>query len=92
MEHITPLKLLINEIFNIIKDQPWVRRLRPIQYNPSLPRSEEYCSYHDRKGHQPVYYWALQKYLEELIQQDFLKEYFTPEAVFRQLNTQPSRE
>ena len=30
MEQFTSLKLPINEVFNTIKDQPWVRRPRPI--------------------------------------------------------------
>ena len=30
MERFTPLKLSIDEIYNTIKDQPWVRRPRPL--------------------------------------------------------------
>jgi len=44
MLHFTPQRLPINEIFNAIKDQPWVRRPRLIQHNPSLFELEEYCS------------------------------------------------
>jgi len=55
--------------------------------------SEEYYSYHDCKGHQTIHCWALRIYLEELIQQVFLKEYvLTPEAISQQPNTQSSRE
>ena len=32
IEIFTPLKLCINEVFNTIKDQPWVKRSGPIQY------------------------------------------------------------
>ena len=40
-----------------------------------LPGAKEYCSYHDCKRHNTLHCWALWKYLEELIQQDLLKEY-----------------
>jgi len=66
-EHFTPLTLTINKVFNTFKNQPWVRQPKPIQPNPSLPGSEEYCSYHDCKGHQTIHCWALRRYLEELI-------------------------
>ena len=92
MERLTPLKLPVNEIFNTIKDQPWVRPPKLIQHNFSLPESEEYCSHHDYKGYQTVHCWALRRYLEELVQHGFFKEYIlTPEVIFRQPNTQPPR-
>jgi len=55
MERFTPLRLPINEVFNIFINQPWVRRPKPIQQNPPLLGSEEYCSYHKYKGHQTIY-------------------------------------
>jgi len=48
-EHFTLLRLSINEVFNAFKDKPWVKPLKSIQYNPTLLRAEEYCSYHDSK-------------------------------------------
>jgi len=53
IEQFTPLRLLINEAFNTINDQLWVRRPRPIQYDPSAPRVEEYCSTMTVKGTRP---------------------------------------
>ena len=41
-ENFTLLRLPINEIFNAIKDQSWVKRLKPFQYDPTLPRAKEY--------------------------------------------------
>jgi len=83
IEQFTPLKLPISEVFNTIKDQPWVRRSRPIQYDPSHPGAEEYYFYHDGKGHKTIHYQILRRYLEELIRLGFLKEYvLTPEAIF----------
>ena len=41
---------------------------RVIQFSTiSLLGSEKYCFYHDCKGHQTVYCWALWRYLEELV-------------------------
>ena len=37
-------------VFNTINDQSWIWRPRPIQYDLSLPKTEEYCSYRDSKG------------------------------------------
>jgi len=82
----------INDVFNTINDQSWVRYPRTIQYNPTFSGAEEYCSYHDCKGHMTIYCWALRKYLKEFIQQGFFKKYIlTPEAASGsgQLNTPP---
>ena len=53
IEQFTPFRLPINEIFNTIKNKPWVRSPRPIQYDLSLFGVEKYCSYHDGKGTRP---------------------------------------
>jgi len=83
IEQFTLLRLSINEVFNAIKDQPWIRRPRPIQYDHSHPRAEEYC-YHDCKGHKTIHCRSLQRYLEELFHQGFLKKHvLTPEAASR---------
>ena len=80
-EPFTPLGLYINEVFNAIKNQSWIKRLKSIQYNPTLPEVEENYSYYNNKGHQTVHCISLQKHQKELICQDFLKEYvLTPEA------------
>ena len=60
-DHFTPLILLIDEVFNTFKDQSCVRRPKPIQPNPSLIGSEEYCSFYDRKGYQIIHCWALRR-------------------------------
>jgi len=59
MERYTLLKLPVDKIFNTIKDWPWVSRSKPIQHNLLLPKLEEYCSYHDCKGHKIVHCWTL---------------------------------
>ena len=71
----------INEVFNAVKDQSWGRCLKPIQHDPALLREEQYYSFHESKGHKIVYCKILQWYLEQLVRQDFLKEYvLTPGA------------
>ena len=80
IEQFTLLRLSINEVFNTIKDQPWIRRPTPIQYDHSHPRAEEYC-YHDGKEHKTIHCRSLRRYLKELIRQGFLKKYvLTPKA------------
>jgi len=66
-QHFTPLRLPINEVFNIILDQLWVKCLKPIQYDPTVLRVEEYYSYYDSKRHQTIQCRSLRKYLEELV-------------------------
>jgi len=77
-EHYTPLRLPSYEVFNAIKNQLWVKCPRPIQYNLALPVAEEYCSFHDSKGHKTVHCKSLRRYLEELVRQGFPKEYISP--------------
>ena len=81
IEHFVPFKLPINAVFNAIKDQPWVRRPRTIQYKLALPGVEEYYFIHDSKGYRTIYCKNLRRYMKVLVCQGFLKEYvFTPEA------------
>jgi len=48
-QHFTALRLPINEVYNAIKDERWVRHPTLIQYDPIIPEVQEYCSYHDSK-------------------------------------------
>jgi len=74
-QHFTPLMLPINEVFSAIKDQPRVRRPKPIQHDIVLLRAKDYCSYHDSKGHKTAHYRSLQWYLKELVRQTFITKY-----------------
>ena len=58
-QHFIPSRLPINEVFNAIKDQPWVRRPKPIQHDPTLSEVEDYCSYHDSKGYKTTHFRSL---------------------------------
>ena len=64
-----------NEIFNAIKDQPWIRHSKSIWHDPTFLGAKEYFSFHDSKGHQIAHYRSLQWYLKEFVCQGFLKEY-----------------
>ena len=79
----TQLNLPINQVFRAIQGQPWVKRPRLLKHDPTCPRVEEYCSYHDSWGFNTIQCCALKKHLEDLIRQGYLKEFIlTPEASF----------
>ena len=44
-EFFTPLKLPIEEVFQAIKDEPWVKRLSSIQSDPSGPEQRSTTSF-----------------------------------------------
>jgi len=74
-EFFTPLKLPIEEVFQAIKDEPWVKRPSPIQNDPSRLGSKEQCSFHDGMGHKINQCRSLWRYLESLIRQYYLKDF-----------------
>ena len=74
-EFFTPLKLPIKEVFQAIKNEPWVKRLSPIQSDPSRPGAKEYCSFHDVMGHMTDQCRSLRRYLESLIRLGYLKDF-----------------
>jgi len=50
----TPFKISVNHVLNAIKDQDWVRRLRPLPPNPKGSGDREYCVFHDGMGHRTI--------------------------------------
>jgi len=77
----TPLKLPIQDVYEAIKNQPWVKRPESKQHNLARPGAKDYRFFHDNKGLQTSQFRSLRKYLKDLIQQGYLREYFlTPEA------------
>ena len=46
-----PLKLLIQDIFKAIQDQPWVSHLNVKMHDSVRLGAKDYCSFHDNKGH-----------------------------------------
>ena len=54
----TPLKLSIDQIFHIIKHQPWLKLPKTAKQDPD-PLELGNCSFHDSRGHAILYYWAL---------------------------------
>ena len=47
-----PAEAPINDIFNAIKDQPWVRRPKLNQHDLTLLRVGEYYSFHESSFHE----------------------------------------
>lgn len=71
----------INEIFRTIKDQPWVRRLPPLSSTSHNRGSQDYCSYHEGKGHTTTDCRALPSYIQ-LVQEWLLRQYvLNPDVV-----------
>jgi len=68
----TPLKLSIQDVFKAIKGQPWVKCPEAKPHDFARPRAKVYCSIHDNKGHRTSQCCSLRKYLEDLVQQDYL--------------------
>jgi len=47
----TPLKLPIQDVFEAIKGQPWVKHPEAKQHDSACPGVKDYCSFHDSKRH-----------------------------------------
>ena len=65
-EEFTSFKIFVDHVFTTIKDQEWVRRLRPLPPNPKGPVAREYCAFHDGV---PL------KQLQEQVNWVYLKEF-----------------
>ena len=76
----TPLKLPIQDVFEAIKGQPWVKHPEAKQHDPARPEAKNYCSFHDSKRHQTSQCRSFRKYLED-IQQGNLQEYILTPGV-----------
>ena len=86
-----PLKLPIKDIFEAIKSQPWVRRQDAKTHDPFVP--ERKTTVHSDKGHRTSQCRSLCKYLEDLVQEGYLREYIltpgTSSETERQQDTSP---
>ena len=52
-----PFRILVEHVFNAIKDQPWVRHLtRPLSQNLKGLGSRDYCTFLDGMGHPTIEY------------------------------------
>ena len=87
----TPPKLPIQDVFEAIKGQPWVKHPEVKPHDATRLGAKDYYSFHDCKGHQTSQCWSLSKYLKDLVQEGYPWEYvLTPEAsseTERQLET-----
>ena len=80
-QHLTPLRLPINEVFNSIKDQHWLSAQSESDTTLFSPEWKNIVFFNDSKRHKTIHCRTLQKYMEELIPKGFLLEYvLTPRA------------
>jgi len=50
-DNFTPLKLPIQDVFEAIKGQPWVKHQEAKSHDPTRPKAKDYFSFHDCKAH-----------------------------------------
>jgi len=71
-----PFYIPIDQIFNAIKDQSWVRHpTRPLPPNQRGPGSGDYCAFHDGRGHLTMDCQTLRRYLRDLVNEGYLWEF-----------------
>ena len=70
----TLLKLLIDQIFHVIKHQSWVKLPKPVKHDTDSLKAGN-CSFHGSRGHATRYCWALKRHLKNLIQRGYLEEF-----------------
>ena len=65
----------MNKVYSAIKDQKFIKCLRPLPSNPKGPGARKYCAFHDGMGHRTVNCRSLQRQLQELVNQGYLQEF-----------------
>jgi hypothetical protein len=80
----------INEIFSTFEDQPWVQRPPPLPRSERNLSSKDFCSYHQGTGHKTVDCKALQRYLQKLLDQGYLKQYALAPGIVKIPESAPS--
>ena len=68
----TPFKIPVDQVYDAIKGQDFIRHPRPLPPNPKGPRAGEYCAFHDGMGHCTVDCRSLQRQLQELVDRGYL--------------------
>jgi len=53
-DNFIPLKLPIQDVFEAIKGQPWVKHPKVKQNDPARLGTKDYCSFHDNKVTGPL--------------------------------------
>ena len=64
----TPLKLSIQDVFEAVKGQIWVKRPEAKTHDLARRGAKDYCSFHNSQGHQTSQCRSLHKNLEDLVQ------------------------
>ena len=63
----TPFKILMDQIYDAIKGQDFIRHPRTLPPNLKAMGAGEYCTFHDGVGHQTVDCCYLLRQLQELV-------------------------
>ena len=65
----------MDQVYNAIKGQDFIRHPRPLPPNPNGLGVEEYCAFHDGMGHHTMDCRSLWRQLQELVERGYLQEF-----------------
>jgi len=68
-------KVSVDQVYSAIKDQEFIRRPRPLLFNPKGPGARKYCAFHDGMDHHTVNCRSLQRQPQELVNRGYLQEF-----------------
>ena len=71
----TPLVMPIDKIFTQIKDEHYLKWLRPLHSSPNVRDKNKYCQFHKDHGHNTEDCRDLKEQIEELIRKGKLQKY-----------------
>ena len=71
----TPLVMPVDKIFTQIKDEDYLKWLRPLHSSPNVHDKNKYCRFHKDHGHNTEDCRDLKEQIEELIQKGKLQKY-----------------
>ena len=71
----TPLVMLVDKILMQIKDEHYLKWLRPFHSSPHIRDKNKYCRFHKDYGHYTEDYRDLKEQIEEVIRKGKLQKY-----------------
>ena len=75
MVKFTPLVMLVDKILIQIKDEHFLKWLRPLYSSSHVRDKNKYCLFYKDHGHYTEDFWDLKEQIEELIQKGKLQKY-----------------
>ena len=75
MVKFTPLVMPIDKILAHIKDDHYLKWLRPLHSSPNVRDKNKYCRFHKDHGHHTEDYWDLKEQIKELKRKGRLQKY-----------------